>query len=88
MTKISKPFYSRANGAVKCAETEDGYAMTVSYGSLDHRYVLTTYFAGLDDMAEYIYSTAADESDSVLSIMRELEKALKAFRKANRISVD
>ena len=39
-------------------------------------------------MAEYIYFTAADESDSVLSIMRELEKALKAFRKANRISVD
>ena len=73
-----QPFYTRENGAVKCTETEDGYALTVNYGSLDHRYVLTTYFAGLDDMAEYIYFTAADESESVLSIMAELEKALKA----------
>ena len=88
MTKISNPFYARANGAVKCAETEDGYAMTVSYGSLDHRCVLTTYFAGLDDMAEYIYFTAADESDSVLSIMAELEKAIKDFRRDNHISAD
>ena len=88
MTKISKPFYSRANGAVKCAETEDGYAMTVSYGALGHRCVLTTYFAGLDDMAEYIYFTAADESDSVLSIMAELEKAIKDFRRDNHISAD
>ena len=74
----NKPFYTRANGAVKCTETEDGYALTVSYGSLDRRHVLKTYFAGLDDMAEYIYFTAAAESESVLSIMAELEKALKA----------
>jgi hypothetical protein len=84
MTRINKPFYTRANGAVKCTETEDGYALTVNYGSLDHRYVLTTYFAGLDDMAEYIYFTAATENESVLSIMAELEKALKAKQAAAR----
>ena len=78
MAMTNKPFYTRANGAVKCTETEDGYALTVNYGSLDRRYVLTTYFAGLDDMAEYIYFSSADESDSALSIMAELEKALKA----------
>lgn len=77
MTKSNKPFYTRANGAVKCTEIEDGYALTLNYGPF-HRYVLTTYFAGLDDMAEYIYFKSADESDSVLSIMAELEKALKA----------
>jgi hypothetical protein len=32
-------------------------------------------------MAEYIYFAAADEADTPLTIMGELEKALKAFRR-------
>ena len=49
----SRTFYTKANGAIKCKEVEDGYACVTSYG----HYQLTTYFAGLDDMAEYIYYT-------------------------------
>ncbi|NMB69836.1 hypothetical protein GYA27_01360 [candidate division WWE3 bacterium] len=62
-------FYTRANGAVKCKEVEDGYATITSYG----KYSLTTYFPDLDSMAEYLYYTAADESDSFISIRSELE---------------
>lgn len=72
----NSPFYARANGALKGREVQDGYSLTTHYGHT----ALTTYFAGLDDMAEYIYFTAANESDTVLSIMRELEKALKEAR--------
>ena len=83
MTKYS-PFYTRANGAIKCREVQDGYSLTTHYGHT----AITTYFAGLDDMAEYIYFTAANESDSVLSIMAELEKAIKDFRRDNHISAE
>ena len=69
----SKTFYTKANGAIKCKEVEDGYACVTSYG----HYQLTTYFAGLDDMAEYIYYTASDEGETVLSIMRDIERSLK-----------
>jgi hypothetical protein len=67
------PFYTRANGALKCRETEDGYTVTTHYG---HQLTQIN-FCGLDDMAEYIYFTAADESDTVLSIQRDMEKHLR-----------
>lgn len=77
----SRTFYTKASGAIKCKEVEDGYACVTSYG----RYQLTTYFAGLDDMAEYIYYTASDEGETVLSIMRDIERSLNADKKAARV---
>ena len=69
-------FYTRANGAVKCREVQDGYSLTTHYGHT----ALTTYFAGLDDMAEYIYFADANDNETELTIMHDLEKALKSFK--------
>ena len=70
----SRTFYTKANGAIKCKEVEDGYACITSYG----HYQLTTYFAGLDDIAEYIYYTAADEGETLSSIKRDIERSFRS----------
>lgn len=75
ITKYS-PFYTRSNGAIKCREVQDGYSATTQYGHT----ALTTYYAGLDDMAEYIYFADANDNETELTIMRDLEKALKSFK--------
>ena len=80
MTTKNSPFYTAANGSIKCREVQDGYSLTTHYGHT----ALTTYFVGLADMAEYIYFTAADESETEASIMTALEKALKSFKRNNK----
>lgn len=77
MTTKYNTFYNIGNGAVKCYEVQDGYKLTTNYGHTS----ITTYFTGLDTMAEYIYFTAADENDTEQSIMKTLEKALKEFHR-------
>lgn len=68
----NRTFFTKANGAVKCYEVEDGYSIVTSYG----KYSLTTYFPDLESLAEYIYFTAGDERDTYESIRAELEKSL------------